>query len=176
MIKTALVAVDLQNDFVNGSLGFEEAEIVVQKAASVIEQHRKNQSAIIFTMDTHQKDYLNTQEGRKLPTPHCIQETKGWELSPAIEMLKKPQDPVFYKNTFGSMQLGAYLNEQQFHIVTFIGLVSNICVLSNAIIAKSALPEAKIIIDASCVAAPDNSLHTSALTIMEALQIEVIRS
>lgn len=176
MTKTALVAVDLQNDFVNGSLGFEKAKIVVQKAAGVIEQHRKNQSAIIFTMDTHQKDYLNTQEGRNLPTPHCIQGTKGWELYHVIETLRRPQDPVFYKNTFGSVQLGTYLNEQQFHIVTLIGLISNICVLSNAIIAKSALPEAKIIIDASCVAGPNNSLHTSALTVMEALQIEVIHS
>lgn len=162
-----LVIVDYQNDFVDGALGFPEAKLLEGK---IIEK-AKNYDEIVFTLDTHDDNYLNTQEGKKLSIKHCLYNTHGWQLYGKVNELSGKKFP---KNTFGSEELFQYLKTKKYQEIEIVGLVSNICVLANAILAKTALPEAKIIVDASCTDSFDKDLHEKALDIMEGLQIEVI--
>ena len=127
---------------------------------------------IIYTLDTHYENYSQTQEGRKLPVPHCIKGSNGHELYGNIRFLLRDRK-YFEKNTFPSLELGKYLEKNSYDSIELCGLVSNICVLSNAIIAKAACPEAEIIIDSSLTASSDNDLHQKAIDIMRGLQITV---
>jgi nicotinamidase-related amidase len=173
-MKKILLVVDYQNDFVNGSLGFEKAIELEDAIVKKIELYKKNCDEVAFTFDTHTPKYLQTQEGRNLPVEHCVRDTKGWELYGKVAGLCDETTKCFEKITFGSLEMGQYLEKNKYDQIELAGVVSNICVISNAIIAKSALPEAEIVVDVSCVASNDDDLNKSALDVMESLQIKII--
>lgn len=173
-MKKILVVVDYQNDFVDGSLGFPKAVSLESKIAEKIEEYRKTGGEVAFTFDTHEKNYLNTQEGKKLPVPHCLRGTEGWKLHKKIASARTDSDRCFEKGTFGSLKLAEYLSQNDYDSVELVGLVSNICVLSNAVLAKAALPEAEILVDADCTASADEKMNREALDVMLGLQITVL--
>ena len=173
-MKKLLVVVDYQKDFVSGALGFAGAELLDARIAKKVAQyHREKDAAVICTQDTHKKNYLKTQEGRKLPIVHCVRDTEGWEVFGLTAEACGDRDLVIEKPTFGSMELMEIAEEEQFDQVELVGLVSNICVLTNAVLLRTALPEAEIIVDASCTACADPELNEKALDILEGLQITV---
>jgi len=173
-MKNILVVVDYQKDFVSGSLGFDKAATLEKAIGQKIEQYRQNSDEVIFTLDTHNDNYLQTQEGKNLPVPHCLRNTEGWTVYGKIADLCDETTKRFEKATFGSLELASYLGEKEYDRVELIGVVSNICVISNAILAKAALPEAEIIVDASCTASYDESLNQKALDVMQGMQIKII--
>lgn len=173
-MKKLLLVVDYQKDFVDGALGFPGAEALDGPIAQKIAQYRADGGDVAFTLDTHGEDYLNTQEGRKLPVVHCRKYTLGWSIYGETGKARQEGDKVIEKPAFPSLELGAWLREQGYDQIELVGLVSYMCVLSNAVIAKAALPEAEIIIDASCAAGPDPDLHHKALELMRTLQMTVI--
>lgn len=168
-----LIVVDMQNDFISGSLGTGEAQAIVPK---VIEKVQRFGGRILFTRDTHEPDYLTTQEGQKLPVEHCIRNTGGWEIHPELEKLRR-EAPVD-KPTFGSAALGQRLvemnGEEPIESVTLIGLCTDICVISNALLIKAFLPEVPVIVDAACCAGVTPKSHSQALEAMKVCQIEVV--
>lgn len=175
MKKKLLIVVDYQVDFVNGALGFPAAEAIEENIAAKIVEYRKlgEGGEVVFTMDTHKKNYMETQEGRNLPVSHCIEGEPGWQLYGKVAALKEEGDKVFVKYTFGSLELGKYLEKGDYESVEICGVVTNICVISNMVIAKSALPEAPITVDASCVASYDEDMEEKSLKVMENLQVSV---
>ena len=174
-MKKLLLVVDYQKDFVDGALGFADAEKLDGPIAAKIAQYRAAGDDVAFTMDTHGPDYLGTQEGRKLPVPHCLRGSDGWQLyGETGQAVERSRDMVIGKGTFPSLWLANWLKGQGYDQVELAGLVSYLCVLSNAIMVKAALPEAEIIVDASCTAGPDPALHAKGLDVMEALQITVL--
>ncbi|MCH3964433.1 MAG: cysteine hydrolase family protein [Clostridium sp.] len=173
-MKRILLVVDYQNDFVKGSLGFDKAVELEDRIAEKIEQYKNNGYEVVFTFDTHGEDYLSTQEGKNLPVRHCIKNTEGWNLYGKIYHMFDDDTKGFEKVTFGSMELANYLSKGGFQSVELVGVVSNICVISNAVLAKAALPEAEIIVDALCTASNDESLNEKALDVMSGMQIKVI--
>gem|GEM_PF-85232 len=174
-MKKILVVVDYQNDFVNGALGFKKAETIEGVILQKIAEYRDNGHDVAFTFDTHSEDYLSTQEGVNLPVKHCIKGTAGWELYGKVKDNCIETDKRFEKTAFGSLELVRYLEEKKYDSVELIGLVSNICVLSNAVLAKAALPEALVIVDASAVASYDDKLNNAALDVMESIHIRVTK-
>ena len=173
-MKRLLIVVDYQKDFVDGALGFAGAEQLDGPIAAKIAQYRAAGDDVAFTLDTHQPNYLDTQEGRKLPVPHCLLNSAGWELyGETGRALDRSRDIVIGKGTFPSLWLANWLKGQGYDQVELAGLVSYLCVLSNAVMVKAALPEAEIIVDAACTAGPDPALHAKGLDVMEALQITV---
>ena len=173
-MKKLLIVVDYQNDFVSGSLGFDQAEELDGRIADKITEYRNKGGEIIFTFDTHTAEYPDTQEGKNLPVVHCIDGTEGWKLCGKVASLKRDGDRFFKKPAFGSAELFDYLRDKEYGSIELVGIVSNICVLSNAVLAKTALPETPVIVDASCVASNDKNLNEAALNVMEGLQIRVI--
>ena len=170
-----LIVVDYQNDFVDGALGFAGAEKLDEKIAQKIKEYHKNNDEVIFTLDTHYKNYSESLEGKYLPVPHCIKGTDGHKLYGKTANSIGKNDKVFEKLTFPSLELAVYLKDKAYECVEIVGLVSNICVLSNAIMVKSALPDTEIIVDANYTDSFDRSLHNKCLDIMEGLHIKVIR-
>ncbi len=168
----ALIVVDMQNDFVDGALGTKEAVLIVPKVAEKI---RNFDGIVLATRDTHQKDYLNTQEGRCLPVEHCIQGTEGWQLCPEIEALLS--EPPVDKPSFGSLELAARLREldarEGLESITLVGLCTDICVISNAMILKAQFPEVPIAVDAKCCAGVSVESHLRALEAMKVCQIQI---
>lgn len=183
-MKRLLVVVDYQNDFVDGSLGFPGAEKLAKPIADKIAAYREAGDEVVFTLDTHRRDYLQTQEGRNLPVEHCIEGTPGHDLYGAVADAARPSDAVFYKPTFGSAEFFERCRQSQraadsmglqpFSSIEIVGLVSNICVISNAVLAKTACPEVPVIVDAACTASHDADLHEKVFDVMEGLQIQVI--
>lgn len=174
MDKKIFIVIDFQNDFVNGALGFEDAEKLDDIIAAKIEEYRANGWEIAFTFDTHGEDYLETREGQKLPVAHCVKGTHGWQLFGKTAGCLRMQDKCFLKPTFGSLELGEYLRNGGYSGVELAGLVSNICVLSNAVIAKAALPEAEIYIDRRCTAGQDESMTQKAFDILAGIHIDIV--
>lgn len=169
-MKKLLIVVDYQNDFVCGTLGFEGAKAL--KKGIIAKIHEYENDEIIYTLDTHGENYLQTQEGKNLPVPHCIKGTKGHELYGDIKSLLR-DTKCFEKNTFPSLEMAQYLKGRDYDIIELCGLVSNICVLSNAVMAKAACPEAQIIVDSSLTASADTVLHEKAMDVMRGLHITV---
>lgn len=172
-MKKCLIIVDYQNDFVTGSLGFNKAVTLEQRIIEKIGQFRARKDDVLFTFDTHDQNYLNTQEGTMLPVPHCIKGTAGHALYGKIGELVHEDDKCFYKRTFGSDELYEYLKTKRYESIELAGVVSNICVISNAVLAKTAQPETPILVDASCTASNDDRLNQSALDVMAGLQIKI---
>lgn len=173
-MKKILLVIDYQNDFVNGTLGFEKSSKLENEIIKKIQMYKNNKDEVAFTFDTHTPDYLNTQEGRNLPIPHCIKGTQGWNLYGKVADYFDEKTRSFEKGTFGSMEMAEYVKENKYDIIELVGVVSNICVISNAVLIKSALPEAQIIVDASCVASNDDILNKASLDVMESMQIKII--
>lgn len=172
-MKRILIVVDYQNDFVDGSLGFEQAKTLEGKILDKIHQYKKRGDDVVFTFDTHEKDYFNTREGKDLPVAHCIRDTYGWQLYGKVKDEYTSTTKGFIKNTFGSLDLAVYLQKEQFDEIELVGLVTNICVLSNAVIAKAACPESRIIVDESCCASFDEDLHRKSMDILKGVYIEI---
>ncbi|MGN0432753.1 MAG: cysteine hydrolase family protein [Lachnospiraceae bacterium] len=177
-MQRLLVVVDMQNDFIDGSLGTKEAQAIVP---GVIERIKTFEGTVLFTRDTHTKNYLQTAEGKKLPIEHCIKGTKGWELQADIDSLQKElKAPVFDKITFGSKGLAEYISDNIVEFggissIVICGLCTDICVISNALLLKAYLPEIPIVIDSSICAGVTSQSHDNALKAMEMCQIEVVK-
>ena len=170
MKKEVLVVVDMQKDFIDGALGTKEAEAIVENVAEKI---RSFDGEIIFTRDTHADNYMDTQEGRKLPVLHCIKGSQGWQLDRRLESLFTGECKVFDKPTFGSVELAEYLKKQLPDKITLIGLCTDICVISNAILLKAFLTETEIVVVESCCAGVTPESHKNALEAMKMCQITV---
>jgi nicotinamidase-related amidase len=172
-VKKCLIIVDYQNDFVCGSLGFEKARSLDEKIAAKAEEYRKDGGDVIFTFDTHGEDYLETREGKFLPVKHCIRGSEGHLLYGVTGEQKKETDLCFEKGSFGSDKLYEYLKKNKYDLIELCGVVTNICVISNAILAKTAQPECDVVVDKACVASNDETLNEAALKVMASLQIEI---
>lgn len=177
-----LVVVDMQNDFIDGALGTPAAQIVVDNVVKKISEF--DGDAIYLTKDTHKRNYLETQEGKLLPVEHCIEETAGWRIHDAVATAVShaaidahKSVSVFQKDTFGSVGLGEFLDalsqRQRIDEVIVIGLCTDICVISNALLIKAFLPEVKVTVDAACCAGATSDSHANALVAMKACQINV---
>jgi nicotinamidase-related amidase len=159
----------MQNDFIDGSLGTKEAVAIVPNVAKKIEEARGAGEIVVFTRDTHQKNYLETQEGKNLPVLHCVEGTDGWQIS---SKLKVENSRIFNKPSFGSMELADYAASLDgLEEIELVGLCTGICVISNAFILKAKLPEVKISVDASCCACVTPESHKNALAAMKLCQI-----
>ena len=171
-MKKVLVVVDMQNDFISGALGTKEANDILENVEKKI---RDFDGEVIFTKDTHEKDYLSTQEGKNLPVQHCIRGSLGWEFPKSLQkIIDEKKFCVIEKSTFGSIDLAEKLSKENVSEITLIGICTDICVLSNAIIIKAYLPETKLIVDSSCCAGVTKKKHEAALEVMRSCQIEVI--
>lgn len=166
-MKKTLIVVDMQNDFIDMALGTKEAVAIVPKVQEKIQEYIKNGDDVIYTRDTHQKDYLQTMEGKNLPVEHCIQGTKGWEIA---EGLYVEGCKIIDKPNFGWPKW----NEEQLEEVELVGLCTDICVVSNALIIKSMFPEAVVKVDSSCCAGVTVESHNAALKTMEMCQVQVV--
>lgn len=174
--KKALVVIDMQNDFVKGSLGSSEALSIVDKVVDTIKAH---QGLLFFTQDLHPQDYLETQEGKHLPVEHCIEGTWGAQLiEPIDELLDERDHEVIEKPTFGSVRLAEKLktlyDAGAIDSVLLIGLCTDICVISNALLLKAFMPELPIEVDISCCAGVSPELHEAALLVMKSCQIQIV--
>ena len=171
-MKKALVVVDMQKDFISGALGTKEAEAVVDNVAEVI---RTFDGEVIFTRDTHTDKYLETQEGRNLPVSHCIKDSDGWQLDRKLVSLRTEPVKIFDKPTFGSVALAEYLKaNEELESVTLIGLCTDICVISNALLIKAFLPEVEIRVMEKCCAGVTPESHQNALEAMKMCQIKIV--
>lgn len=164
-----LVVVDMQKDFTHGALGSNEAMAIVPKVADKIKGFDGD---VVFTMDTHSSIYLDTQEGKKLPVPHCIKDTDGWLLDESIAPLSRGCK-LFEKPTFGSLELAEFIANRDYTEIEIVGLCTDICVISNALLLKAYLPEAKISVDSACCAGVTPESHENALAAMKMCQIDV---
>lgn len=166
-----LLVIDMQNDFINGSLGSPAAEAIVDK---VVEKMLDFDGTILCTKDTHMLDYMSTLEGKKLPVPHCIYDTTGWQLNEKIEEARrKKSGDTLTKFTFGSLSLFEGIAES-IESIEICGLCTDICVVSNALIARATFPNVPITVDASCCAGTTPEKHKAALEVMKSCQIDVI--
>ena len=172
-----LVVVDMQKDFIDGALGTAEAQRILPAVKERIAGFRAEGGEVVFTRDTHGADYLQTQEGRNLPVEHCLKGTWGWQLEPRVEAVRD-STPI-EKPTFGSKGLAEVLKarhtyEGPLEEIQLVGLCTDICVISNALLLKAFLPEVKLTVDASCCAGVTPESHQRALEAMKACQIEVV--
>lgn len=178
-MKKILVVVDMQNDFITGALGNAECQATVEKVVDVIKNNKYDN--IFLTRDTHHDNYMETQEGKNLPVPHCIENTAGWEIvdavSEAVAVFRDADVKIINKPTFGSVELGAVLREiydKEDAIIDFCGVCTGICVISNVMIAKANCPEAEIRVfqDACACITPES--HRTAIEAMRLCQVSII--
>ncbi len=171
-MKNILIVIDMQNDFIDGSLGTKEAQKIVQNAVKKIKTFKGD---VFYTQDTHYASYLHSQEGKFLPVVHCIKNTPGWEIVPPVK--EAVNGTIYEKTTFGSVDLATELkriNEKEpITSLTLIGLCTDICVISNALLFKAFLPETAIYVDAACCAGTTPENHINALNIMKICQITI---
>ena len=165
-MKKTLIVVDMQNDFINMALGTKEAVEIVPKVKEKISQYLANGDEIIFTRDTHADDYLETNEGKNLPVPHCIKGTRGWEIADGLYV---EGSKIIDKPNFGWKDW----DEESFEEVELVGLCTDICVVSNALIIKAAFPEIVVSVDSQCCAGVTPETHNAALETMKMCQIKV---
>ena len=167
-----LLVIDMQNDFIDGALGSREAVSIVDNVKKKIEEF---EGEVWYTRDTHEENYLSTREGKYLPVPHCIKGTQGWEIRPELEALRTTE--AIDKVTFGSSELPktlAKLNaENPIEEITFVGLCTDICVISNVMVTKAFFPEIPVIVDAACCAGVSPETHKNALEAMKVCQVKV---
>lgn len=165
-----LIVVDMQNDFISGSLGSEQAKAIVE---NVVKKVKNFDGTVIFTRDTHYENYLKTQEGKFLPVEHCIKGTWGYEI---CDKLKPFAENVVDKCVFGSLELQNTIKKSRAKIekIELCGLCTDICVISNAVILKSAFPETEIVVNSALCVGVTNESHLNALNAMKALQIKIV--
>ena len=166
-MKKTLIVIDMQKDFIDGALGTKEAVAIVENVRKKIAKYQANGDEIIFTRDTHQPNYLETNEGKHLPVEHCIEGTEGWQIGEGLEV----EGAIYIdKPSFGFMNWKDYDLEE----VEIVGLCTDICVVSNALIIKATYPEIRVSVDASCCAGVTPESHDAALTTMKMCQVEVV--
>lgn len=174
-MKKLLIVVDMQNDFIDGALGTKEAAAIVPNVEKKVKEF---QGDVIYTKDTHFENYMETQEGKNLPVPHCIKGTDGWKLAPKLAALcDAAGSETIEKITFGSKELPALLQKKYpegLEEIELVGLCTDICVISNAMVLKAWFPEVKIVVDASCCAGVTPESHKNALEAMKMCQIRVM--
>ena len=167
-----LIVVDMQNDFIDGALGTPEAMAILPYVKEKIENF---EGTVLFTRDTHEENYLSTQEGRNLPVEHCIKGTDGWQIHPTLELLRKTD--AIDKPTFGRVDMCSALQDANrqtpIEKVTLIGLCTDICVISNAMMIKAFMPEVEVSVDAQCCAGVTPDSHMNALEAMKMCQITI---
>lgn len=177
-MKKVLIVVDMQNDFVTGSLGTKEAQEIVSNIKHKIDEYLKRGDEVFFTCDTHYEDYLDTLEGQKLPVKHCVQGEDGWQVVPElrkIDCLYCNQVRSISKNTFGYIEWKDYIPYLDESLeIELCGVCTDICVISNALILRAIYPNATIFVDAYHCAGTTPEKHEAALEVMESCQIEVI--
>ena len=165
-----LIVVDMQKDFIDGALGTAEAVAIVPSVIEKIKEYENSDSLVIYTKDTHFENYMDTREGRHLPVPHCIKGTAGHKIPDEI---LRGHDLIIEKPTFGSTELVSYLESIEFDEVELIGLCTDICVVSNALLIKARFPEREVSVDSSCCAGVTPATHEAALTTMKMCQINI---
>lgn len=176
-MRKTLIVVDMQKDFIDGALGTKEAVAIVPNVKKKIEAYIQNGDEIIFTRDTHHENYLETSEGKNLPVVHCIEGTDGWKIPAELDV---PECEHIDKRSFGwdmwDMEYNSEGNlvDRNFYEIEIVGLCTDICVVSNALILKALYPEVKITVDASCCAGVSPETHNAALTTMKCCQINII--
>ena len=175
MSNNLLIVIDMQHDFVDGALGTPEAQGIV---ATVAARARSYEGTVVFTKDTHGNDYLSTQEGINLPVPHCMRETPGWDLVPELEEVRASRNAlVFEKPSFGSLELASWITQQHartpFDSIELCGLCTDICVVSNALLIKTNLPEVPLCVNPSLCAGVTPEAHEAAIRTMASCQIDV---
>ncbi|MBQ3971598.1 MAG: cysteine hydrolase [Selenomonadaceae bacterium] len=168
-MKKCIVVVDMQNDFIDGSLGTKEAQEMLPRLVKKLE--RETDATLVFTQDTHTAGYLETQEGKNLPVKHCIKPEKGWEIAAALKPFAEKAAAIVEKPTFGSTKLPDAVRD--FDEIELVGLCTDICVISNALLLKAFYPEKSISIDSSCCAGVTPESHENALGAMKMCQIQV---
>ena len=177
MMKRFLIVVDMQGDFIDGSLGTPEARAIVPAVIQRVREAKQAGDIVIATLDSHSDDYLETREGRWLPVPHCIRGTEGWRIGSGLVALLDGCEQV-QKTAFGSIRLPAVIEEQAEGAdeiqIEMIGLCTDICVITNALILRTALPEADIIVRRDCCAGTTPEKHEAALQVMASCQIDVV--
>ena len=176
LTKRFLIVVDMQNDFIDGSLGTNEAQAIVPAVAERLRAARQAGEIVIATMDTHGADYLDTREGRLLPVPHCVRGTDGWRICPQLRDLLKGCKRV-EKPTFGSARLPGMVRRMAGEAqpaIELVGLCTDICVVSNALLLKAAFPEAEITVRRDCCAGVTPQRHEAALATMASCQIGIV--
>lgn len=171
-MNRVLIVVDMQNDFIDGSLGSFHARSIVGNVKEKIRKYHQNGDNVIFTRDTHDDNYLKTQEGKNLPIKHCIIDTYGWNIT---DKLSVENAVIWDKKSFGSLELAAFIKEKtDIDEIEIIGLCTDICVVSNALILKAFIPEIKITVDATCCAGVTEEGHKAALQTMKMCQVNII--
>lgn len=182
-MNNILIVVDMQNDFIDGSLGTKEAQAIVPKVVDRINKAKEEHWRIYYTQDTHYNDYLDTQEGKKLPVKHCIYGTDGYSLNNEVSNAMNCYEDLhkYTKNTFGCIDLAEDLcfeaqDDGTEHLmnIELIGLCTDICVVSNALLLKAFIPEATVSVNAACCAGVTPEKHEAALKTMESCQINII--
>lgn len=169
--KKLLIVVDMQNDFIDGSLGTPEAQAIVPAVRKRVEEYLADGQEIVFTLDTHYENYMDTLEGKKLPVLHCQKESEGWKLSASLAEFPGKR---FEKPGFGSVELARYVQEKEYDSIELLGLCTDICVISNAMLMKAVLPGTPIAVKADCCAGVTPESHENALKAMQMCQIDVI--
>ncbi len=170
-MKKLLIVVDMQNDFIDGSLGTKEAQAIVPKVAEKIRTYKEDGWDVIFTMDTHKEDYLDSLEGKNLPVVHCVKGTNGWALHKEID---KFEGRRFEKETFGCLECGRFASQKGYDQVELVGLCTDICVISNALLVKAAMPNTPVAVDSACCAGVTVESHDNALSSMKMCQIQIL--
>ncbi len=172
-MRKILIVIDMQNDFIDAALGTKEAVSIVEAVKDKIRSY--SPADVIATMDTHGEDYMDSQEGKYLPVPHCIKGSRGWQIRPDIAVLLEGAK-IYEKPTFGSVALAddlKKLSENEDIELELVGLCTDICVVSNALLLKASMPEVKISVDAACCAGVTPEKHLAALETMRSCQIQV---
>lgn len=166
-MKKLLVVVDMQNDFLTGSLGSADSRAVIPAVRALAEGAEN----VVYTQDTHFENYMETREGKNLPVPHCIRGTEGWRISPEVYI---EGAPIIEKRTFGSYELVEYVKRGGYDEITFCGILTDICVVSNVMLVKAALPEAEVRVVSHACAGVTPESHEAALVTMKSCQVTVL--
>lgn len=171
--KKLLIVVDMQNDFIDGSLGTPEAQAIVPGVKKRIEEYLAEGQDVVFTLDTHYENYMETLEGKNLPMMHCQKGSDGWKLAPSLAEFPGQR---FEKPTFGSVELARYVQRKEYDSIELLGLCTDICVISNAMLMKAVLPGTPVSVNAACSAGVTPESHENALKAMKMCQIEIIEA
>ena len=176
MSRKLLIVVDMQNDFTTGALRNEDAIAIIPNVVTKVKEALADGTDVIFTRDTHYDNYMGTEEGKNLPVPHCIEGTPGWELIDELKPYAVSPARIIDKLTFGSSELGQLLSSEYADCdqIELIGICTDICVISNALLTKAFLPDAHVRVDASCCAGVTPESHRTALDAMKACHVEIV--
>ena len=169
-MKELLAVIDMQNDVVFGALGSSDAQAILPAVEKRISAARQAGKTVVFTRDTHGEDYLSTQEGKRLPVRHCLKDSEGWQI---VGGLQKSGDKVFDKPLFASVELAEYIRRENFERVEFIGVCTDICVVSNVLLTKAFSPETEVSVCAKCCAGTSAAAHEAALLTMRSCQAQI---